>query len=212
MPRVSVRFWRRSGSNGCGCCGLGYTLGFSCRTSRGTRRNSVWELHTICGRHSCSQQTARRGKGTDRFPFLARGPCANERKGLRAPLSCPHKADFRFSRLGSTTGRCRHRQGEPDHAFASRRPSPFRHQPFKIDLIGFAHASSFGDIQANLADDANGNAVITLGDGQSITLRGVDASLLTAGLNCWPASIYPLIIQRKNSEDACFDPGQSDNP
>jgi hypothetical protein len=21
-------------------------------------------------------------------------------------------------------------------------------------------------------------------------------------LNCWPASIYPLIIQRKNSEDA----------
>ncbi len=50
----------------------------------------------------------------------------------------------------------------------------------KIDLIGFAHAISFGDIQANLADDANGNAVITLSDGQSITLRGVDASLLTA--------------------------------
>jgi hypothetical protein len=51
----------------------------------------------------------------------------------------------------------------------------------KIDLIGFAHATSFGDIQANLADDANGDAVIGLGDGQSITLRGVDASLLTAG-------------------------------
>jgi hypothetical protein len=51
----------------------------------------------------------------------------------------------------------------------------------KIDLIGFAHATSFGDIQANLADDANGDAVIALGDGQSITLRGVDASLLTTG-------------------------------
>jgi Ca2+-binding RTX toxin-like protein len=51
----------------------------------------------------------------------------------------------------------------------------------RIDLIGFAHARSFGDIQANLADDANGDAVIALGDGQSITLRGVDASLLTAG-------------------------------
>jgi large repetitive protein len=51
----------------------------------------------------------------------------------------------------------------------------------KIDLIGFGHATSLGDIQAHLADDANGNAVITLGDGQSITLHGIDASLLTAG-------------------------------
>ena len=41
----------------------------------------------------------------------------------------------------------------------------------KIDLISFAHASSFGDIQANLADDASGNAVITLGGGESITLH-----------------------------------------
>src|SRR6202011_624137 len=51
----------------------------------------------------------------------------------------------------------------------------------KIDLIGFTHASSFGDIQANLADDAIGNAMITLGAGQSITLHGVDAASLTAG-------------------------------
>jgi hypothetical protein len=50
----------------------------------------------------------------------------------------------------------------------------------KIDLISFAHASSFGDIQANLADDASGNVVITLGGGESITLHGVNAESLTA--------------------------------
>jgi hypothetical protein len=50
----------------------------------------------------------------------------------------------------------------------------------KIDLSSFAHASSFGDIQANLADDASGNAVITLGGGESITLHGVNAESLTA--------------------------------
>jgi hypothetical protein len=50
-----------------------------------------------------------------------------------------------------------------------------------IDLIGFAGFSSFADIQANTADDANGDAVITLGDGETITLAGVDAAALTAG-------------------------------
>ena len=50
----------------------------------------------------------------------------------------------------------------------------------QIDLIGYAEFTSFGDIQAHTANDAAGNAVITLADGQSITLNGVDAASLTA--------------------------------
>ena len=50
----------------------------------------------------------------------------------------------------------------------------------KIDLIGFNNVASFSDIQANLTDDANGNAVITLGAGETITLQGVHAAALNA--------------------------------
>ncbi|MEI8720297.1 VCBS domain-containing protein [Mesorhizobium sp. ISC11] len=49
----------------------------------------------------------------------------------------------------------------------------------KIDLIGYSGFASFADVQAHLADDANGNAVITLGDGQSIMLDGVHSAALT---------------------------------
>ena len=49
----------------------------------------------------------------------------------------------------------------------------------KIDLIGFDGFSSFADVQAHLSTDAAGNAVLTLGDGQTITLTGVDAHTLT---------------------------------
>src|SRR5262249_48093427 len=45
----------------------------------------------------------------------------------------------------------------------------------KIDLIGYSGLTSFGDVQAHLATDSNGNAVIMIGDGQSITLAGVNA-------------------------------------
>jgi hypothetical protein len=48
----------------------------------------------------------------------------------------------------------------------------------KIDLVGFDGVSSFADV--HVADDANGNAVVTVGSGETITLHGVDASLLTA--------------------------------
>jgi hypothetical protein len=48
----------------------------------------------------------------------------------------------------------------------------------KIDLINYAGFKSFADVQAHLTNDAAGNAVITLGDGQSITLAGVDAAAL----------------------------------
>ncbi|MHB9363562.1 Ig-like domain-containing protein [Mesorhizobium sp. W067] len=51
----------------------------------------------------------------------------------------------------------------------------------QIDLIGYSGVQSFADIQAHMADDANGNAVITLGDGQSILLDGVHSSALTDG-------------------------------
>ena len=48
----------------------------------------------------------------------------------------------------------------------------------KIDLIGFDHVASFSDLQ--IADDANGNAVIMVGSGETITLHAVDAASLTA--------------------------------
>ncbi len=50
----------------------------------------------------------------------------------------------------------------------------------KVDLIGFNNVANFSDIQANLTDDAYGNAVITIGNGETITLNGVDAASLTA--------------------------------
>jgi hypothetical protein len=48
----------------------------------------------------------------------------------------------------------------------------------QIDLMGFANVASFSDLQ--IADDANGNAVVTVGPGETVTLQGVDASTLTA--------------------------------
>jgi hypothetical protein len=50
----------------------------------------------------------------------------------------------------------------------------------KIDLIGFNNVASFSDIQANLTDDVNGNAVIRFGIGETITLQGVHAASLNA--------------------------------
>ncbi|HEY3537548.1 MAG TPA: Ig-like domain-containing protein, partial [Trinickia sp.] len=50
----------------------------------------------------------------------------------------------------------------------------------KIDLVGFAGMGSFSDVQSHMTDDANGNAVITLGAGQSITVDGVHSADLTA--------------------------------
>ncbi len=42
----------------------------------------------------------------------------------------------------------------------------------KIDMVGFNNVGSFRDIQANLTDDANGNAVIALGPGRPSPCRG----------------------------------------
>ncbi|MGF6313289.1 VCBS repeat-containing protein, partial [Bradyrhizobium sp. i1.8.4] len=48
-----------------------------------------------------------------------------------------------------------------------------------IDLISYGW-QSYADVQAHTADDASGNAVITLADGQTITLDGVHAEDMTA--------------------------------
>ncbi|MGZ8171748.1 MULTISPECIES: VCBS domain-containing protein [Methylobacter] len=50
----------------------------------------------------------------------------------------------------------------------------------KIDLMGFAGITGFADIQRNLSVDADGNALITLADGQTIILKGIDPSALNA--------------------------------
>ncbi|TPK62094.1 adhesin, partial [Mesorhizobium sp. B2-4-15] len=52
----------------------------------------------------------------------------------------------------------------------------------QIDLIGYSGLADFADVQAHMADDGNGNTVISLGAGQSITLDGVHSSAL-AGSN-----------------------------
>ncbi|PAU53231.1 S-layer family protein [Pseudomonas sp. PICF141] len=47
----------------------------------------------------------------------------------------------------------------------------------KIDLIGFPGINSFADL--NITNDANGNALVSIGAGQSVTLKGVDATDLS---------------------------------
>ncbi len=48
----------------------------------------------------------------------------------------------------------------------------------KIDLVGFTNVASFGDL--SIADDGSGNAVITVGAGETIKLHGVNAASVTA--------------------------------
>src|SRR5262249_27790018 len=50
----------------------------------------------------------------------------------------------------------------------------------QIDLLGYAGFANFDDVKSHLTSDASGNAVITLADGQSITLYGVAATSLSA--------------------------------
>jgi Ca2+-binding RTX toxin-like protein len=47
-----------------------------------------------------------------------------------------------------------------------------------VDLMGFTNFSTFADVYGHLINDA-GSAVLTLGDGMSVTFSGVDASALT---------------------------------
>ena len=50
----------------------------------------------------------------------------------------------------------------------------------RIDLIGFSGIASFADLQSKMANDANGDAMLTLGSGETITIVGVDAASLGA--------------------------------
>jgi Ca2+-binding RTX toxin-like protein len=50
----------------------------------------------------------------------------------------------------------------------------------KVDLIGFRDLSSFVDVQTRLSENSNGDAVITIAQGGSITFDGVSAASLTA--------------------------------
>ncbi|UVM51926.1 VCBS domain-containing protein [Pseudomonas sp. B21-015] len=47
----------------------------------------------------------------------------------------------------------------------------------KIDLIGFTGVTGFADL--SITNDANGNALVSIGTGQTITLKGVDAANLS---------------------------------
>ncbi|WP_223466435.1 beta strand repeat-containing protein, partial [Pseudomonas sp. GL-RE-26] len=48
----------------------------------------------------------------------------------------------------------------------------------KIDLIGFTGVNDFADV--SIVNDANGNAVLSIGADQTITVKGVDAAALSA--------------------------------
>jgi hypothetical protein len=50
----------------------------------------------------------------------------------------------------------------------------------KIDLVGFANLTSFANVEAHLSQDAEGDAVITTGTGETITLDGVSSASLSA--------------------------------
>ena len=50
----------------------------------------------------------------------------------------------------------------------------------QIDLAGFAGIASFSNIQGDITQDSNGDAVIAIGAGETITLHGVTAASLTA--------------------------------
>ncbi|WP_336950533.1 Ig-like domain-containing protein, partial [Sphingobium aromaticivastans] len=50
----------------------------------------------------------------------------------------------------------------------------------RVDLIGYAGISDFAGVLAHLTQDASGNALLTLAEGQTITLQGVAADSLTA--------------------------------
>ncbi|WP_433704552.1 Ig-like domain-containing protein [Paraburkholderia sacchari] len=51
----------------------------------------------------------------------------------------------------------------------------------KIDVVGFTDVTNFTDLQAHMTDDAHGNALITLGANETITVLGVHSADLTAG-------------------------------
>ena len=60
----------------------------------------------------------------------------------------------------------------------------------KIDLIGFTGVSDFASLV--MADDANGNAVVTMANGSTITVMGVHAADLGAGN--FEFNVEPMVV------------------
>jgi len=50
----------------------------------------------------------------------------------------------------------------------------------EVNLIGFSGLSGFVDVQTRLSENSNGDAVVTIAEGESITFDGVGAASLTA--------------------------------
>ena len=50
----------------------------------------------------------------------------------------------------------------------------------RVDLLGFSGMSGFVDVQTRLSDNSNGDAVVTIAEGKSITFDGVSATSLAA--------------------------------
>ena len=66
----------------------------------------------------------------------------------------------------------------------------------KVDLIGFDDLSSFVDVQTRLADNSNGDAVITIVEGQSITFDRREHGSLTAN-----NFVFDLGTEMDNEDD-----------
>ena len=49
----------------------------------------------------------------------------------------------------------------------------------KVNLVGFSGLSGFVDVQTRLSENSNGDAVVTIADGESITFDGVSAASFT---------------------------------
>ena len=50
----------------------------------------------------------------------------------------------------------------------------------KVDLLGFSGLSSFVDARSRLSENSNGDAVLTIAEGELVTFEGVSAASLTA--------------------------------
>ena len=129
------------------------------------------------GRRLCRSHGARRDRDLDQRGRQHRNRL---RVGQRRSL-CAGLADLRLVGRRHADRRGRKRPVRLRAADRQRHDLQFqRNVTDKIDLTGFAGIASFGDIAGHIADAGNGDAIITLGAGETITLHGVDAASLTA--------------------------------
>jgi len=65
-----------------------------------------------------------------------------------------------------------------------------------VDLVGFSDVTSFADVLGHLANDSDGSAVLTLGDGMTITFDGIGADALSS--NDFAFDLDPVTINADN--------------